>query len=137
MKKIVFIMALLSSTIINHGQVISKGNVIGSYIMTVELKPNVTPEEFTTFYKNKYIPEFEKVVPEARLFLVKGIRGDFKNSFGLIQIFESTEARSKYINDDGSRTELGKSLIEKVHPLTNELYKLGSIKMDYNDWLVL
>jgi len=43
------------------------------------------------------------------MYLVKSIRGDIKNSFGMIHVIKSEKIRDKYFNTDGSSNELGNS----------------------------
>ena len=68
--------------------------------------------------------------------MVKGIRGENANSFGLIYVIESEEDRNKYYNEDGSQNELGNSIVEKVQPIMTELNQLGTWTTEYTDWLV-
>lgn len=69
--------------------------------------------------------------------MVKGVRSNlFVNSFGLIHINKSEQARAKYINIDGSYTTLGNSWVEKLKPVREELDKLGTNVTVWTDWIV-
>ena len=110
MKKLIFITGLILLAGLTFGQSLQKGNLIGTHVMTVTLKPGVTMEQFIEFYKSKVIPEMNKIEPDWKVYLVKSIRGDAKNSFGLIHVVKSEQVRNRYNNDDGSSTKLGKSV---------------------------
>ncbi len=110
--------------------------MIGTHVITVTLKPGVTMEQFIESYKSKVIPEMNKFEPDWKVYLVKSIRGDAKNSLGLIHVVKSEKVRDRYNNDDGSSTELGKSVSDKLKPIFDELEKMGTVTTTYNDWLV-
>ena len=93
-------------------------------------------EQFLEFYKSKLIPEMEKNQIGWKYLLVKSIRGDIKNSFGMIIVIQSEKDRDKYFNADGSYTELGNSLMAKYKPITDELKKLGTMTTTYTDWVI-
>ena len=118
------------------GQGIQKGSLIGTHVMTVTLMPGVTLEKCMDFYKTKVIPEMEKNIPNWKVYLIKGIRGENNNSFGLLFVIKSAQDRDKYYNADGSDTELGKSLGAKLKPLDDELGKFGTWTSKSTDWIV-
>ena len=137
MKKLIFISALILLTGITIGQVLPKGALIGTQQMTITLKPGVTMEQYIQFFSGRYLPESNKLDPDWQIYLVKGIRGNiFANSFGLIHVIKSEQTRAKYFNADGSVTELRKSNIEKLKPITSELNKLGTYVYTWTDWVV-
>jgi hypothetical protein len=70
------------------------------------------------------------------LCLVKGIRGEHKNNYGLIFIYESEQIRNKFNNDDGNPTDLQKSILEKYKPLNEKLLTLATVNTWFNDWIV-
>ncbi len=103
--------------------------------LTVSLKPNVTSDQFKTFYLSKVIPAFEKAF-EAKGYLVKGVRGEHANSLGIYWLFEKESTRDKYFSDDGNPTELGKAAIDKLDPINKELDKFATVDTKYTDWVV-
>lgn len=113
-----------------------KGNLVGVHNLTITLDPDVTMNQYKTFYLNKVIPEYEKHFTGVNVYLLKGIRGENVNSLGIMWVFESEEDRNKYFDEDGSTTELANSTFEKIQPITDELEKLGTWSSDYTDWLV-
>ena len=137
MKKLILIAAVILMAGITYGQGLQKGNLIGTHVVTVSLMPGVTMEKFMDFYKTIVIPEIEKNVPNMKGYIVKGIRGENKDSFGEIFVFKSSQERDKYYNADGSDTELGKSVNAKVKPVLDEAAKLGTITTMYTDWVIL
>jgi hypothetical protein len=136
MKNLLLIAAMILITGIASGQPLQKGNLIGTHVVTVSLTPGVTLEKFLDFYRTKVIPEMEKNMPNSKLYVVKGIRGENKESFGLIAVFKSSQERDKYYNADGSDSELGKTVNAKIKPVMDELGKLGTVTTKYTDWIV-
>ena len=136
MKKLIVITVLILFTGFTFGQTLQKGNLIGMHVLTINLDPDITMNQYLKAFSNKVIPEIEKNAPGWELFLVKGIRGENENSFGLIYVIESEDVRNKYNNDDSSPTELGISLRKKMQPFMDELNQLGTWTTEYTDWLV-
>ena len=136
MKKLILTAALLLLVGTTFGQTLQKGNLVGFHVMTITLNPDVTMDQYIDFSVTRYIPEFEKNFPGVKLYLVKGIRGENENSFGLIFLFESDEIRNKYFNEDGTLNELGKSAEEKLQPMIEEGEKLGTYTSIYTDWVI-
>jgi hypothetical protein len=136
MKKLLLIAAVILIAGITYGQSLQKGNLVGTHTITVSLKPGATMEKFTDFYKTKVIPEMEKNMPYWKVYLVKGLRGENINSFGLIIVVKSVQDRDKYYNADESDSELGKSTNVKLKPVMDELEKLGTYSSKYTDWIV-
>ena len=136
MKKLVILTALFFLSVITFGQKLKKGTVIGTHVMTVELKPGVTMEQFQEFQLTRVIPEFEKHYKGWKLHLTKGLRGESKDSYGLLFIIKSQEMRDKYY-DGNNPNELGKAANEKLNPIMEEANKLGKVKRKFTDWVVL
>jgi hypothetical protein len=136
MKKVILLIVLMGISEITFGQSFEKGNLLGFHVLTIELDPDVTFNQFKDFYNDKVIPELNKYFPDTKTYLVFGTGGANKNSLGMITVFESEEVKDRYYNKDGSRTELGKSAWEKVDPVRNELYKLGAVDAKYTDWVI-
>jgi len=136
MKKLILTAALILVLGVTFGQSLKKGNLIGTHVLTVDLKPDITMEQWQEFYISKVIPEGEKHDPNWKVYLVKGIRGENENSIGLIHVVKSEEHRDKYYNEDGSLTEFGKAYQEKLNPVFEELNKLGTYTFTYTDWII-
>ncbi len=137
MKKLILTAAaliLVAGT--TFGQTLQKGNLVGHHVMTINLDPDATMNQFIDFYVNKFLPEFEKNFPGMKVYLAKGIRGENENSFGLFYIADSVEDRDKYWNEDGTFNELGNSAWEKLQPLSEEYSKLGTYTYIYTDWVI-
>ncbi len=135
MKKLILIAALIIAANFSFGQKLQKGNLMGLHVMTVHLKPNVRMEQFKTFFISEVIPAYEAQF-NVQGYLIRGIRGVNKNSFGIVWIFETEQARNKFFNKDGTQNDLGKAAIEKVSIAEKELEKLGSYTTKYTDWVV-
>lgn len=136
MKKLILTAALILVAGITFGQTLQKGNLVGFHVMTINLDPDVTMNQYMDFFVTKAIPEYEKNFPGAKLYIAKGIRGEDENSFAWIFLFESEEIRNKYFNEDGSSSELGKSAEEKLQPMFEEGSKLGTYTTIYTDWVI-
>ena len=114
-----------------------KGNVVGLHVAQVKLQPGVTMDQFSQHYRETVIPEFEKTYPDVKLYVIRGVRGEQKNSIGLIYFFESDEVRNKYFNPDATPTETGKVLQAKMKPTYDALAKVRtSATTKYTDWVV-
>jgi hypothetical protein len=137
MRKLLIITALLLFAGIAFGQTLKKGNLIGVHVMSVELKPGATMEQYVDFYNKKVIPAWEKSQEGLKIFILKGIRGEQKNEFGMIVQFTDEAARDKSYNADGSVTEFGGKVQEKMAPIIGEAEKIGTSTSKYTDWLVL
>jgi hypothetical protein len=136
MKKLILIAASILIAGITYGQSIQKGTLIGTHVMTVTLMPGVTMEKYMELFKTKLIPEMEKNEATWKVYLLKGVRGESNNSFGLLYVIKSAKDRDKYYNADGSDSELGKSFMVKLKPVMDELGKLGTLATKYTDWVV-
>ena len=136
MKYLILTAALILLVGTTFGQTLQKGNLVGVHHVTINLDPDVTMNQFMNFYVNKVIPEVEKQFTGWKGYVVKGIRGENINSFGVIWIVETEEDRNKYYNADGSNTDLGNAAGEKLQPTMDKLNKLGTSTTKYTDWIV-
>lgn len=105
-------------------------------VMTINLDPDVTMNQFMDFMVNKFKPESDKIFPEWKSYFVKGFGEENENSFGVILIIESEDDRLKYFNEDGGFNELGNSKMEKLQPIIEESYKLGTSTIKYTGWVI-
>ena len=121
--------------LITFGQTLQKGNVIGTHVLTINLDPDVTMNQFKAGLMNKWIPELEKQIPGMKVFLLNGNRGENNNRLGFLYIFESKEHRDKFWADDGA-TELGNAVLEKMNSVSTELEKLGTWSWKFTDWVI-
>ena len=119
------------------GQTLEKGNLVGIHVITIELNPGVTMQEFQDFHINTLIPEYEKYYVGWQMYLAQGIRGENKNRYGWILVAESEETRNRLYNDNGSLTEYGKEIREKMKPVLDKVEKFGKLNRTYTDWLIL
>ena len=136
-KKQIIIIAITLMANFSFGQGLQKGNLFGLHLTTVNLKPNVTIDEFKTFFVTKVIPEYEKAWIGLKGYLVKSFKRE--NSFAIIWLFESEAARNKYFTADDKPNELEKAAYEKVKPIEEELKKYGTYTIAYkdeDDWVV-
>jgi hypothetical protein len=119
-------------------QKLEKGNILGVHLRSIALQPNVTMERYLDFYINKYIPAYEKNYPGVKVYVIKSIRGEDENSFGLAYIFESIDVRNKYWPEKDVQSELALEATKKLQPIIDELRKLGTATViKLTDWIVL
>lgn len=137
MKKLLVITAFLLFAGIAFGQTLMKGNLIGVHVLSVELKPGATMDQFIDFFNEKTKPAWEKTHEGMKIIIMKGIRGELMNEVGLIVQFTDEAARDKSYNADGSMTEFGEKVQEKMAPIFTEMEKIGTWSSKYTDWLVL
>ena len=137
MKKLILIGILVLLGGVTFGQILKNGNLVGIHVLTIELNPGVTMKQFQDFHLSTLIPEYEKHYPGWQLYLAKGIRGENKNMYGWIMVAESEKTRDKLYKDNGSLTEYGKVINEKMKPVLEEVEKFGKLKRTYTDWLIL
>ena len=137
MKKLIMMAVLILMAGLMYGQSLQKGNLIGTHIFSVTLAPGVTMDKYIEFMSNKAIPEMEKVYTNWKYYLVKGIRGENPDSYGMIIVIKTQKDRDKYYNPDGTDSELGKQANEKLKPVMDEFTKMGTYTSKYTDWMVL
>jgi len=137
MRKLLVITAFLLFAGIAFGQTLMKGNLIGVHVTSVELKPGATMDQFLDFLDEKLLPAWEKANPGMKAFTIKGIRGEHMNEIGTIVQFIDEAARDKSYNADGSISEFGQKVQEKMAPIIAEAEKIGTWTTKYTDWLLL
>jgi len=137
MKKLLVITALLLFAGIAFGQTLQKGNLIGVHVWSIELKPGATMDQFIDFFNKEVKPEWEKADEGLKIFIMKGIRGENVNEIGMLFQFKDEAARNKSYNADGSISEYGLKVQEKMAPIVVEGEKIGTWTRKYTDWLVL
>ena len=136
-RKLIIIIAITLMVNFSFGQGLQKGNLFGVHLTTVTLKPNVTIDEFKTFFVSKVIPEYEKAWVGLKGYLVKSFK--IKNRFAIIWLFESETARNKYFTADDKPNDLERAAYEKIKPIEEELKKYGTYTVSYkdeDDWAV-
>lgn len=137
MKKLIFTAAITFLFLgFGFGQSLQKGNVFGVHVLTVTLKPGVTMDQYIDFLKNKYMPEMQKNFPEIGGYILKGVRGENENKFGMMFSFKSVEARDKYFPTPDTMSDLANEGLQKMKPLEDELMKLGTYTTVYTDWVI-
>ena len=119
------------------GPVLQSGNVLGIHVASYELAPGVTEDEWINFFKEKWHPEFEMHFEGARVFLLRGLRGEYMDQMGTLFYFESVEVRDKYWKEDGSYTELGQAAFDKMQPISEKANELAEWSSSYTDWMIL
>lgn len=121
---------------IGYTQSLQKGNLLGLHYGHVNLNPDVTMNQFKSFYMSAVVPDVEKNMPGVKVIVAKGLRGENENAFAVMYLFDSEATRNKYFNTEGAPTEAGKVAIEKTQASADKLSKMGTITTKYTDWLI-
>ena len=137
MKKLLIITALLLFAGIAFGQTLKKGNLIGVHVMSIELRTGATMDQYIDFFNEKAKPAWENAHKGMKIFLIKGLRGENVNEIGMLFQFTDEAARDQSYNADGSLTEFGQKVREKMAPIIAETEKIGTNTSKYTDWLIL
>jgi hypothetical protein len=135
MKKLLFIAALIIMAGSIYGQNFKKGNFVGFHVVTVQLNPNVSLDQYLDVWKNKFIPEYAKNF-QCKAYMAKGIRGECENCYSMIAVWKSEAGRDKFFDKEGETTDLGKAALVKMQAVINELKKSGSFTTKYTDWMI-
>ena len=139
-KKAALIAAILLISSFCRAQKLEPGNLIGLHVVTVNLNPNVTMDEFTNAFVHQVLPEYEKNWPGLKGYLVKSFFKDSKHKFAIIWLFKTVDDRNRNFDANDRANELEKAALEKVKPVEEELKKqYGSYTVEYtheDDWVV-
>ncbi len=136
MKKLLILSAIVLLAGTAFGQTLQKGNLIGVHVMTIDLKPGVTMQQYTDFILNTYIPAFEKEIKGVKLYLIKGVRGEKKNSLGVLFLIKSQAIRDKYFKGENDYTAKGQKALDNLAPVIAQGDKLGKMTYTYTDWVI-
>ena len=120
-----------------HTGFLNKGNLVGVHVVKVDLKPGVTMDQYIEFLNKKLKPAWEKADKGREVSLLKAIRGEHDKEFGMLVIYKDEAARNRHYNEDGSSSEYGNKINEKLAPVFAEGEKLGTWTSTYTDWIVL
>lgn len=133
----ILVLPILLTATLCFGQGLQRDNLFGVHLITVALKPHATMDEFKAFFVSKVIPEYERQWIGLRGYLVKSLRGENKNRFAIVWIFETEAARNRYFTADGKANADEKAALERVKPVEEELKQYGTYTVKYmDDWLV-
>jgi hypothetical protein len=141
MKKLLIVTALVLFAGIAFGQTLEKGNILALHVITVNLDPDVSYNQWKNIGLTKLIPELNKQFQgDVKFYFAEVDRGDDENGLSLIYIFKSLEARAKYFTEEGASTELFNSRYEKaMQAFPDEISALGTTSFSYghyNDWVI-
>ena len=137
MKKIFLLLTLSLSSGLCFSQTLHKETLFGVHVITVQLKPGATMEQFKNFFVTYVLPEYEKQWKGLKGYLVKSARGPYKNRFAIVWLFDTEETRDSYFNSDGTPNEFEKAAFTKVQPIEEKLKQYGTYTIEYkDDWVV-
>jgi hypothetical protein len=131
---------LVMVPIICQARGLERGNLIGVHVVTVDLKPGVSMEDFTKFYVEHVLLEYEKSWPGLEGYLLKSFFSDSKNKFAVVWLFNTVEDRNRNFNADGTANQLERAAQARVKPIEDKLKEMyGSYTVEYtheDDWVV-
>ena len=141
MKKLIIAAAFILLAGVAFGQTLQKGSVLALHVITVNLDPDVTYNQWENFALTKYIPAYnEEFQGDIEVYYAKVDRGDDENGLSLIYVYKSVEVRAKYFTQEGTPNELFNSKMEKViQTLADEISAIGTSDFTYghyNDWVI-
>ena len=138
MKKIFLSIGFILFALMLSGQTLQKGQVIGFHVVTPDLNPDVTFNQWKNFAMDKYVPAFNKEFEgEIFIYWLSGERGKYKNSVAFMIVFKSLEVRDKYIPEVSTTSDLFNAKLEKVKPVLDEWMKMGTYTSEWSDWVIL
>ena len=138
MKKLFIITAFLLFAGIAFGQSVKSGVILGLHEVTVTLDPDVTMNQYLEFMNNKFKPEFDKMFPGLKIFVLKGTRGENENGIALLYWVDSEELRDKLFPNNSDISEEFTKAYEKMSKTVEELGAMEvSFSTEYTDWKVL
>ncbi len=117
-------------------QSLEKGNLVGVHTLTISLDRDATFNDYKKYLQDQWIPANNKLNPDAKLYLLEGIRGEGEGSLGFVFVFKNAEARDKYWNKDGTPSEFGQKMFDEMQPVTEAGEKIGTWSSTYTDWIV-
>lgn len=106
-------------------------------VHTVQIQPNegVEVQSIIDFLENKLYPAYSKEL-DCEIRLSKGLNRENKGKIGIVYYYKSKESFNLFWNDEGSPTEKGLAVIEKLEPLQKQLQALGNIQREHvEDWV--
>lgn len=133
---IIITMMLVIVSQIGYSQSLQKGSLLGLHYGYVNLNPDVTMNQYRSFYMSTVIPDVEKNMPGVKVIVAKGLRGENENAFAVMYLFDSEATRNKYFNSEGGMTDAGKAAVEKTQASGDKLSKMGTVTTKYTDWLI-
>ena len=79
MRKSLFVTFLILISGITIVQTLQKGGVLSVHAMTITLDPDVTMNQYLEFLQNKLLPEWNMQLEGAKIYMLKGDRGENEN----------------------------------------------------------
>ena len=121
-------------------QRLERGNLIGVHLITPDLRPNVTIDEFASAYVRDVLPEYEKNWPGLKGYVLKAFFRDSKNQLAVVWLFKTVEDRNRNFDVNDRANELERAALAKVKPFEDRFkQKYGNYSVTYtreDDWVV-
>ena len=115
-------------------EIIQSNSTLSKWNFT--LKPDVNEADMEAFLLEEFIPTFEENYTGISLFLLKQDRGTDDDSYSIMLLFGSIEARDAWWPKEGEPSDMAKEAGNKMEGTYDKLWTF--IEMDsWNDWLVM
>lgn len=118
------------------GHNLQAGHMLGLHTLEIILKENVTFSDFEKFYKETYIPNFERSFPGTQLYFLKVDRGESTGKYGELYFARSVEERDYFEPGPGVLSDKGIEGFERLKPIQDKLNDMVEFKRVYSDWVV-
>lgn len=118
------------------GHNLQAGHMLGIHTLEITLKEDVTFSDFEKFYKETYIPSFERSFPGIQLYLLKVDRGESTGKYGELYFARSLEERDYFEPGPGNLSDKGMEGFELLKPIQEKLNDMVEFKRVYSDWVV-
>jgi hypothetical protein len=99
-------------------------------------KEGVEMTDLKSFVLDEFIPAYTKHYSKAKFHLCKSDRGANKDSFSILVVFKSVDARNAYWPQQGVASEAARKAAEKTKAVDEKFQEMAEMD-SWNDWLVL
>ena len=110
------------------------GEVIGIHYLDVKTRKGDDLEEFVT---KEFNSSMDNKIPGLNLYVMKGDRGDMKDHYVLVYVFDTVERRNSYIPKGEGSSEEFKNAIAPTMDVYDKLQSFLSKEISYTDYVVV
>lgn len=137
MKKALIALVLILATLSTYCQNLEKGGIVSIHQWSLILHSDVSMDDFLDFWTNTMLPETDKLFPEMKSLVLRGIGEESRDKYAGLYYYESLETMRAYWNEDGSPTEESAPKMEKFGPLFEQIGQFGEFKWEVSDWEII
>lgn len=137
MKKALFTLIFVLTNVSLFSQSLEKGGIVSIHQWSLTLHSDVSMENFLDFWTKTLLPETDKLFPEMKSLVLRGIGEESRDKYAGLYYYESLEKMRAVWNEDGSPTEESAPKMEKFGPLFEQLGQFGEFKWEVSDWEII